>query len=340
MVLSNQGLDADEVTYFLNIAVIAGTLLGLSFVALAFFLVDLLKRYEGTALPVFRDRDALKPSNLRPPHSLTDREILDGDPLVVFIAFSVAVTWNFFLLPLTIGLTAAWKGAKLWILALELALFVAILAFSLLVRNSKIRELNPYRTREELLWPFLSGLVLFFYGVSAVLVIASALPQINAHLSRLLIWNRWGISNVQASLFLIKTVCVLSLLVATYTTNKDMFIFFKSVAAERMRHRWLHSFFHERYGDLQKRVESVLLDIPPEARESDPLNQRWNDGCPEIICVHEALKNTDDSTRLLLWKDLVRRHSGLSWMLDIPSIAEWESQVEHELNSREFPGRA
>ncbi len=110
-------IQPDDAAFFLNVAVIGGALIGLSFVSLTFFLVDLLKRYKGTALPVFRDREknplARPSSKLKPPDSMTDRELLDGDPVVVFIAFSVAVTWNFFLLPLTIGLTAAW-GAHAW----------------------------------------------------------------------------------------------------------------------------------------------------------------------------------------------------------------------------------
>ena len=39
-------LTPDETSYFLNIAVIGATLLGLSFVVLAFFLTDLFKRYH------------------------------------------------------------------------------------------------------------------------------------------------------------------------------------------------------------------------------------------------------------------------------------------------------
>lgn len=112
-------VSTDEAIYFLNVAVIAGTLLGLSFVTLAFFLSDLLKRYEETALPAFRVADpseSLLGVPLVSPESMTDLQLLDGDPLIVFMAFSVAVTWNLFLLPLVIGLTAAWGvlGWRYW----------------------------------------------------------------------------------------------------------------------------------------------------------------------------------------------------------------------------------
>ena len=80
-------MQADDISYFSNIAVIAATLLGLTFVALSFFLVDLAKRYDDTALPVFRHRDRSTKDdvvwNLKSPESLTDFELLDGDPLGV-----------------------------------------------------------------------------------------------------------------------------------------------------------------------------------------------------------------------------------------------------------------
>src|SRR5437899_1437503 len=105
-------MKSDEASYFLNVAVIGGTLLALSFVTLQFFLADLLKRYESTALPVFPSRDfetSEQPSeHLDLPDSLKDQVLFDGDPLVIFMAFSVAVTWIQFVVPLTIGLTAAW----------------------------------------------------------------------------------------------------------------------------------------------------------------------------------------------------------------------------------------
>ncbi len=86
-------MNPDEASLFLNFAVISGALLGLAFVTLSFFLVDLLGRYDRTALPVFRDRDPHIPAPTLPrPYSLTDYQLFDGDPVVLFVAASVAVT--------------------------------------------------------------------------------------------------------------------------------------------------------------------------------------------------------------------------------------------------------
>src|ERR1700687_1401876 len=254
-------LTTDEVSYFLNIAVIAGTLLGLTFVVLAFFLVDLFKRYEDVSLPVFRARGADKPDGqlhyLKLPISLTDQELMDGDPLVVFIAFSVAVTWNLFLLPLTIGLTVAWSGVRTVVLAGELFLFFCVLVFSFIVRNIKIAELRPYLTRDELLWPYIGSAALALYAASTTGVLIAVFAPASSVIAQLAIWNRWGIPNEQVILALLKGICIVALLLGTYTTNKDMFIFFKSVAAERMRQRWLHGFLKDTYKSLPNRVRNA-----------------------------------------------------------------------------------
>ena len=329
-------LSSDEASYFLNIAVIGGTLLGLTFVALSFFLVDLLKRYEAIPLPVFRHRDPsdsrVMSRKMHPYASLTDRELLDGDPLVVFIAFSVAVTWNLFLLPLTVGLTAAWTGVRLGVLAGEMCLFFGILAFSFYVRNVKIAELRPYLTREELLWPVFGSIGLLLYAGATGVVLLAALSDGWPIAARLAVWTRWGISNEHAAVFLVKLVCILALLLGTYTANKDMFVFFKTVAAERMRQRWLHYFVNETYPLLKERVKSVISQLPIETRDADPLYQLWGDGSPETVSTHDEFRKAGRDFIANLWAELVNHRSGsASWMLDIPRIADWAARVEESL---------
>jgi len=155
MSLGRAILAPEDISYFTNIAAIGAALVSLTFVVGTFFLVDLLKRYERVSFPVFRQRDPGDARSLsrhsKHPHSLNDYELFDGDPLVVFIAFSLSVTWNLFLMPLAVGLTAAWGGAYLAIIVLELIGFCCILVFSFRVREQKIARLCPYLTRDELL---------------------------------------------------------------------------------------------------------------------------------------------------------------------------------------------
>ncbi len=334
-------MSSDETSYFLNIAVIGGTLLALSFVTLQFFLGELLKRFEATALPVFRSRDSDEVTepcdSLTPPDSLKDVRLFDGDPLVIFMAFSVAVTWIQFLVPLTLGLTAAWLGTHLMILAVELACLLVAFGFSFVTRNKAIKRLRPYLTRDELLWPVLGGILLALYIVAAGVALISALPAPMSTAPYLAIWNRWGISNDYASLFVLKVVCIVSLLVGTYTTNKDMFIFFKSVASERMRQRWLESFLQERYLELKRRVEVASSKAGVNARLAD-LEQEWNKGCPETISTHDALNEAGPASVIKVWQNLINGRSGTpSWMLDVPRIANWEARVEKSLKRAMTP---
>jgi hypothetical protein len=324
-------LTTDEASYFLNIAVIGGTLLGLTFVVLAFFLADLFKRYEDVSLPVFRARDASKPDcqphYLKLPLSLTDEELMDGDPLVVFIAFSVAVTWNLFLLPMTIGLTAAWSGVRTVVLAGELFFFFCVLVFSFIVRNRKIAELRPYLTRDELLWPYIGAVALVLYAASTAVVLIAAFAPVSSAIAQLAFWNRWGITNEHAIIALLKGTCIVALLLGTYTTNKDMFIFFKSVAAERVRQRWLHGFLKDTYKSLPTRVRNA------EAHGNKALREIWNGGYPRhlnLIAIHRSLREADIQVMHRIWDEIVRREQGTpSWMIDVPGIAAWAAQVEH-----------
>jgi hypothetical protein len=327
----------DEVSYFTNVAVIGATLLGLTFVALSFFLLDLLRRYEHVSFPVFRDRDPVDTESLsrhiKHPHSLSDRELLDGDPLVVFIAFSVAVTWNLFMLPLAIGLTAAWGGVRFPVIAVELAIFCGVLIFSFRVRASTINRLCPYLTREELLWPVFGAIGMLVYLLGLGVVTIAALPDAVPTIQRLAVWNQYGIANDRAAIFAIKTICVLSLLVGTYTANKDMFIFFKTMAAERMRQRWLQDFIKEGYPRLEQQVARHKSKLAPNAHRHDAVIGLWNGGLPTIVSTHDAIRQGGDLFTTALWNDLHRRQGGIPvWMFDIPRIADWAAQLEDALD--------
>lgn len=328
-------ISLDEATYFVNIAVISGALIGLTFIALNLFMVDMLRRYEETALPVFREREtndsARKPSKPDPPESLTDSELLDGDPVVVFMAFSVAVSWSLFLLPLVIGLTEAWS--RRWgVLSAEMFAFSFVLAFNFVVRSQKVKQMRPYLTREELLWPLMSGAAFMLYLSTATVLLFAVFPSIVPLALRSSAWTRFGLTFEQTGMFLLKTSCIASLVLGTYTVNKDMFIFFKAASAERMRGCWLKDFFKSTYLKLDERVHHATSQIPSEAKEADSLWTRWKNG-PTTISDHKAFKEPGSEPARLLWEKLVKRRGEIPiWMLDIPSIARWAGDVEKELD--------
>jgi hypothetical protein len=140
-----------------------------------------------------------------------------------------------------------------------------------------------------------------------------------------------GILTYHASLVLLKTVSILSLLVGTYTTNKDMFIFFKSIAAERMRVLWLES-FRKRHEDLKKRVVAQT-----SGGQRDDLIRTWNAGCPQnLVSTHEAFTSEGQKHLVRVWDEFIAGRSGTAiWLLDVPRIANWEKKVEESLNGTE-----
>jgi hypothetical protein len=324
----------EEAAFFLNVAVIGATLLGITFVVLSFFLVDLLKRYEDSGLPVFRHQErnetAATRAYLRPPHNLTDYELFDSDPFVVFIAFSVSVTWNLFLLPLVIGLTAAWGQARISALGAEMLVFFLIIAYSLHVRNQKIVLLRPYLTREERAWPMIGVVLLILYAAATAQVLDVAVADAVQQPPRLRVATYVGMTDVALAVFLLKTTCLASLLLGTYTTNKDMFIFFKTTAAERMRRRWLHGFLARSYKDLGARIHAMAERLPDQDDLKTDLLMTWHDGMPDKIhIVHE---HASVLTGYSLWDDLLHEEVGTpDWMLDVPAIAAWAVAVEKSL---------
>jgi hypothetical protein len=125
----------------------------------------------------------------------------------------------------------------------------------------------------------------------------------------------------------LRLVCVVALLLGTYTVNKDMFIFFKCIAAEQMRLGWLDRFLAERYPSLKEAVVLALKDNSWKARER--LLNLWNEGYPEKLSAHRAILGFGSSRGKPLWEEVLRRQRGAPvWMLDIPQIAKWADDVE------------
>jgi hypothetical protein len=328
-------MSPEESNLFLNFAVIGGALLGLAFVTLSFFFVDLLTRYDRTALPVFRDRDRhIAAPTLPRPYSLTDFQLFDGDPVVIFVAASVAVTWLFFLIPLAVGLTVAWAGAQFATLAVELFLLVGFLSGSFLARNWQIERLRPYATREEKIWPLLGWLMLIAYWSATAAIIFEALAKCFPSIPKWWIWSLWRFPTEHDSIFLLKLICVGSLLLGTYTINKDMFVFFRTFATERMRDRWLRMFLKD-FDVLEAEVLLALSFIPHELQPFDPLFIKWNGGVPPLNSLHSAFHDEHKDDLYILWAQLRRTRKGVAtWMIDVPSIAQWAEELRQALRGR------
>jgi hypothetical protein len=175
--------------------------------------------------------------------------------------------------------------------------------------------MKPYLTREELLWPVMSGVAFTLYLSTFLSLFFITFPAAVPSFLHLAVWSDRGFASEQVSMFLVKISCIVSLVLGTYTLNKDMFIFFKSAAAERMRDRWLKTFIQDTYPQLRERVRSATLNMPFEVREADELWMLWNNG-PALIATHEFLRKTlsDDSAHLL-WKRLVDGGGVPIWML-------------------------
>ena len=132
-------------SFFSTIAGSAAALLGLSFFALIFFLTELFRRYEfeELSLPIHPDMllsrlQILSEAQRKLPEHITDLALLDRDPLVVFSAFSVGVSWNMYFVSLVVSLTAvSGTFANAWVFAIELLAFWCFLTFSLIVSKKQ-----------------------------------------------------------------------------------------------------------------------------------------------------------------------------------------------------------
>lgn len=211
-----------------------------------------------------------------------------------------------------------------------------ILRFCFQVRNRKITELKPYLTREELWWPSLSRAALVLFGATAVLLIVAAISNLFPEIAQLIRPMPLRMSPGHTGVFLLKLICIFSLLMGTYTTNKDMFIFFKSVALERMRRRWLQSFLKERYKQMEARVAAIVQQDVSQSGD-DEIVRIWEQG-PSLIPVHNELKSGDAKH---VWDSLIHGHEGApGWMLDVPAITAWAARVQHSLDARDQTRKA
>ena len=170
-----------DCSFFSTVAGSAAALLGLSFFALIFFLTDIFKRYQGLTLPVHQDmlKSRIKSFDgfkIKSPENISDYELFDGDPLVVFSAFSVGLTWNMYFIALVLSLTAVSGNlANIWVFTIEICSFWCFVTFSLITRNTKRDQLATYRTRDEHFWTILEWAFVALWGIGALLTFVVAM---------------------------------------------------------------------------------------------------------------------------------------------------------------------
>jgi hypothetical protein len=327
-------------SFFSTIAGSAAALLGLSFFALIFFLTELFRRYEyeGLALPVHPDilqsrLQSLSADQRNLPEHITDFALLDRDPLVVFSAFSVGVSWNMYFVSLVVSLTAvSGTFANVWVFAAELLAFWCFLTFSLIMRNAMRKKLATYRTRDEHFWAAFewSFVVLWLVGVIFTFIAAFAMDygKCYVHIRRFAFWSNFGIDDITIVLSVLKIISLGGLFFGLYVTNKDLFVYFKSKTSDRMRRKWLLSFL-TRYPQLKKDVDATIAS---QGEAATDLKLLWNEGCPPVTPVEKYIRagfspllGKPDAR----WEYLLAgRRSVASWMFDVSGIALWVSDLE------------
>ena len=334
-------------SFFSTIAGSAAALLGLSFFALIFFLTELFRRYEyeELALPVhpdiFRERlKSLDKDRRTLPEHITDFTLLDGDPLVVFSAFSVGVSWNMYFVSLVVSLTAvSGTFANVWVFAFELLAFWGFLTFSLIMRNKMRRQLATYRTRDEHLWAAFEWTFVFLWLVGVICTFIAAFAMDSGtylvDFKRLAFWNNFRIDNMSMVISVLKVISLGGLFFGLYVTNKDLFVYFKSRTSDQMRRRWLLNFVAVSYPKLKEKVNAsiALHDVPV----ADEINTLWNDGCPPVEYVRNGfspLFGKPDAR----WGCLLASECNVaSWMFDVSGIALWASDLEKALIQNGVP---
>ncbi len=341
-------------SFFSTIAGSAAALLGLSFFALIFFLTELFRRYEyeDLALPVHPDmlRKRLKilgKGRRKSPEHITDLALLDGDPLVYFSAFSVAVSWNMYFVSLVVSLTAvSGTFANVWVFAGELLAFWCILTFSLIVRNKKRSELVTYRTRDEHLWAAFEWAFvgIWFMGAACTFIAAFAMGPVIyfVDFKRLAFWSHFGIDNITMVVSILKIISLGGLFFGLYVTNKDFFVYFKSKTSDRMRRKWLTDFLRVRYPQLKETINEIMVSKGgPDTKE---LKKLWHEGCPPVEYVRAGcspLLGKPDAR----WESLLASEGRVAtWMFDVSGLALWASALEqliiqsaHKSADKELP---
>lgn len=354
-------LSQADITYFSTMAGIAATLLGLSFLALTFFLTSVFSRYDRLALPIFleesRSRGGRRHSDdpargdygilvrfspgrqkadeadvQRSPIDITDWQLFDGDPLVVFVAFSTGVSWNLYFLALTLGITATSGGfTAAWLVAGELLFFYVFFVLSLILRHQKYMVLRTYRTGDERLWTPGEWLAGILFGGATLFACWVAVTQLcggsRQGICALALSSAANSTAEGAFLVVLKVLSVLALALGLYVTNKDFFVFFKAKMSDEMRERWLRDFVGA-YPQLMQRVNAALETTPADGT-GDPLRRLWHDGCPPPSYIREKFSpNAGDSNER--WRRLLEGASTVAaWMFDVPGIAAWAYDLDY-----------
>ncbi len=418
----NLGLsNGSESEFFITLAAIAATLLGLSYLALNFFINSVFDRYNNFKMPVYSDEERYqrlhkgkwsilfrnmfkrqgtsqalntsrkiksgpqfelldypdkkqaRPDEIerqRSPYDVTDYQLFDGNPLIVFMAFATAVSWNFYLVPLVISLTLISPNLdNLWVIGCELAAFWGTLFFSLLVRHTQYLRLSTYRTRDERLWAL--GEIIFLVLLAGILLFASdtILTQLcGSQHSGFCLAALAPMQAKQWLLLMLKSLCLISFLLGLYATNKDFFVFFKAKVSNEIRERWLKEFVIK-YPHLEEQVKKQVEKLKnTDGRAADDLFSIWNEGAPwpgyiregfsPYIHLKEKDKNclkgangpssgsTPNKEKICRpdprWNQLIKGKPTVgAWMFDVPGIAAWEhdimirfpEDIQAELNS-------
>jgi hypothetical protein len=351
-----------DATFLSTVAEVAGTLLGITFLALSFFLVRLLTRYKNLALPVmpceFGSDSAIRAQPVQQIERITDANILDGNPMMVFMAFSVAVTWNLLQYPLILSLVLLSSAlARPALIAAIMAALSGVLIFCILIRHTQFKRLNVYRTREERLWTPGEFVVICVYVLSSVAAIVVTVQIVfnERHTGLALIsWRGAAVTNDQLHAWLVtglKLIFVVSILLGIYVTNKDLFEFFKADVSDKMRRRWLRQFMRGTYRELVSRVAEAATNLDDEAlfdraTEMLALIERWNGGVPTEQFIRHSVDmsvhlfswrpyHADYQTFVTYWNHLRSDQSRLvaAWMVDVPGIYEWSQSVEEALDA-------
>jgi hypothetical protein len=363
---SLRGVLMEDTAYFQVLAGVSATLLALSFVALSFFLEGLFRRHKTLVLPVIRQEDVNKGSDglqarlhSRLPRisNMTDLRLFDGDPLVVFVAFSVAVTWNLYFISLLASVTASVPEFSYPIVfAVELSIFGGTLVADLEVRHRQYKRLRTYRTRDEHMWRPYGLLLSVIYVGLALFAIMSAIPALAAR------WMELGFDSSYWLRQILKGACPFALFSALYFTNHDCFVFFKARVSDDVRQRWLGHFVTKEYPSLVDGVgkcTATLQGVPEVADRLAKLTERWNGGCPPEDCfttslgilnagvppwqkMRASLSNNGATPPPTtkppgfsyedVWEEVLANRGKIAgWMVDVPGISGWADGVSEGL---------
>ncbi len=358
MVIYVRYLTQADSVFFSTIAEISGTLLGITFLALSFSLTNLLHFYRHLALPVLPagragdahgwDRTAGRAERI------DDYHLLDGNPIMVFMAFSVAVTWNLFQFPLVVSL-ALLSGtlSEPAVLSFIMLLLTLMLLYVMLVRRAQLDRLNAYATREEL---FLAPVEVAVASACGLAVFGGLFLSIGSLLRRIRAPTEWiqflslhplAVDPRWILLPGLKVLCIALILSGVFFANKDLFAFFKADVCEGIRRRWLRAFVRDHYPRLARSVADLASAAGCRGQRQSPelcaLFRVWNDGVPPQEFVEHALdmsvrllprgSSRPDYARFVAHWNFLRcgSKSVATWMFDTPGVARWSDSVERRL---------